>query len=663
MPETITFSGTLGGENVTAEVNTQPRGATGAAGSDATVTNANVNAAIAADTNATWTALGDVTLDRIQDIGYGKLIGRHTAGDGTPQEVGIDGGLEIHGGNIRRAALTGDITASAGSNTTTLANTAVTAGSYTAASITVDSKGRITAASNTSSLAPTAHASTHATGGSDPLTPAAIGAATPASVTAAIGAKALALGPILLVGDGQSNMVQVSTTTVTILRSDVFVWNGSTWLTAGATSVGAMVIRAAERLAAETDRPVYCVISGLNGAAISNWVGSGASSARYVATKALVEGALASTALTTLSKTKIDAFVWMQGEADSNSTTYVANFETLASQLAAETWWDVTGTRVIMPRVSTFYDGNAIRSSQIQLGNTSPWRVSVSTFGAGLEVDGFHFSLAGHNDIGLRIARAYQNTPRQSIEATNIRTVGTSIFAGIRAGGGNTGTQAILIGTQSGTGNTGSDVVGIGWLSLENNTQSFAVAVGARSGEENTGTNGTFIGYFAGQNNTGNSSTLIGSNAGGNNTGASATFIGSSAGQSNTGGSTSGLGFQAAQNNTAARLTAVGLSAGRFNKGQNATYLGAEAGPQSDANGTSLNFANITVLGYQAQASRANQVTLGGPAVVEVITPATKIIFGALPNYANDAAADADATLISGSLYRVAGGRGVFQKP
>lgn len=66
------------------------------------------------------------TVDAITPIASGKLVGRHGGGSGAGQEIGLDGGLEFQGGNIRREALTGDVTASAGSNATTIANNVVT---------------------------------------------------------------------------------------------------------------------------------------------------------------------------------------------------------------------------------------------------------------------------------------------------------------------------------------------------------------------------------------------------------------------------------------------------------------------------------------------------------------------------------------------------------
>lgn len=80
----------------------------------------------------------NVTLAKIANIATDRLLGRDTAASGVVEELTVGGGVEFTtSGGIQRSALTGDVTATAGSNSTTIANNAVTTAKILDANVTL----------------------------------------------------------------------------------------------------------------------------------------------------------------------------------------------------------------------------------------------------------------------------------------------------------------------------------------------------------------------------------------------------------------------------------------------------------------------------------------------------------------------------------------------
>lgn len=94
-----------------------------------------------------WAIDADVvTYAKMQNIATDSLIGRDTAGTGDPETITLGASLSMTGALVlQRAALTGDVTAPVDSNTTTIANDAVTYAKMQNISVTARILGRITA--------------------------------------------------------------------------------------------------------------------------------------------------------------------------------------------------------------------------------------------------------------------------------------------------------------------------------------------------------------------------------------------------------------------------------------------------------------------------------------------------------------------------------------
>lgn len=88
---------------------------------------------------------GEVTYAKIQNVTPDRLLGRDSTPAGVVQELTVTGGLEFTGSGIQRSELTGDVTAPAGSATTTIAPKAVTYAKFQDVSSTDVLLGRSTA--------------------------------------------------------------------------------------------------------------------------------------------------------------------------------------------------------------------------------------------------------------------------------------------------------------------------------------------------------------------------------------------------------------------------------------------------------------------------------------------------------------------------------------
>lgn len=132
-------------------------------------------------------AITDFSTAALAAVTWTTIAGKPTLGTLATQDGTFSGTSSGTNTGDQTITLTGDVTGSGtGSFAATLSSTGVSAGTYT--SVTVDAKGRVTAGSSPtvaysslsgvpSTFAPSAHKSSHATGGSDALTAADIGAA------------------------------------------------------------------------------------------------------------------------------------------------------------------------------------------------------------------------------------------------------------------------------------------------------------------------------------------------------------------------------------------------------------------------------------------------------------------------------------------------------
>jgi hypothetical protein len=167
--------------------------------------------------------------------------------------------------------------------------------------------------------------------------------------------------PLVVAVSGQSNPANVRDY-VWQPESNVYVWNatgtalGTAFAVADSTKISFPVSFANEIARQNPDRSVFVVTGARPGRAIVNWLPGAPDEDVYALLKTRVEAALSS-----LSASTIDRFVWWQGESDAAApSAYETNFEAVVARLRGETWFPYNTNITIMGIVSAAINGSSI---------------------------------------------------------------------------------------------------------------------------------------------------------------------------------------------------------------------------------------------------------------------------------------------------------------